>query len=251
MPKDSFTEEVARQLKWYVYRLVDPRNGETFYVGKGNGNRVFAHAKGLPDGALGDVLDPKLQRIRDIQLAGLDVSHVIHRHGMTEQTAYAVEAALIDAYPGSANKVAGHGSDEYGCRHAGEIIAEFEAEEFEVRDSLICINIPNRYYTHSTYDAVRGMWKVNINRARRHNLVLAHVRGLVVGAFRPEKWFEATKENFSAKIFPEVLTEFHPPRWGFEGEEAEEEVWNYYVGKRVPARFRKRGARGAVRYLPS
>jgi hypothetical protein len=37
---DSFPPEVIDRLKWYVYRLVDPRNGETFYVGKGKGNRV-------------------------------------------------------------------------------------------------------------------------------------------------------------------------------------------------------------------
>ena len=244
MPRDSFPGEVIKQLNWYVYRLVDPRNGETFYVGKGNGNRVFAHAKGLPDGALDDVLDPKLQRIRDIQLAGLEVSHVIHRHGMTEQTAYAVEAALIDAYPGSANKVAGHGSDEYGCRHANEIIAEFEAEEFVVGERLMCICINNLFYTHSIYDAVRVAWRVNANRARSYNLVLAHVRGLVVGAFRPEHpWIDATKENF-----PGLLGEDIPRKRGFIGQDAEEEIWNRYVGKRVPARYHKKGARAPVRF---
>jgi hypothetical protein len=46
MARDSFPAGVAEQLKWYVYRLIDPRNGETFYVGKGRDNRVFAHARG-------------------------------------------------------------------------------------------------------------------------------------------------------------------------------------------------------------
>lgn len=41
----SFPPEVAEKLKTYVYRLIDPRNGETFYVGKGVGNRVFAHVR--------------------------------------------------------------------------------------------------------------------------------------------------------------------------------------------------------------
>lgn len=34
---------VAEQLGWYVYLLRDPRDAEVFYVGKGRGNRVFAH----------------------------------------------------------------------------------------------------------------------------------------------------------------------------------------------------------------
>jgi hypothetical protein len=96
VPSDAttFTPDIAAKLKWYVYRLIDPRNGETFYVGKGKGNRVFAHVK-----ADLNADDPslKLQRIRQIQLAGLGVDHVIHRHGMDEQMAYQVEAALIEA----------------------------------------------------------------------------------------------------------------------------------------------------------
>jgi len=73
----SFTPEVAEKLKTYVYRLIDPRNGETFYVGKGQDNRVFAHIREQVDE------DPsnKLRRIRDIHLAGFEVAHVIHRHG--------------------------------------------------------------------------------------------------------------------------------------------------------------------------
>ena len=31
------------QLQYYVYRLIDPRTGQTFYVGKGKGNRLYAH----------------------------------------------------------------------------------------------------------------------------------------------------------------------------------------------------------------
>ena len=42
---EFFPPEIARRLKTYVYRLIDPRNGETFYVGKGRGDRVFAHIR--------------------------------------------------------------------------------------------------------------------------------------------------------------------------------------------------------------
>jgi hypothetical protein len=36
-----FSDAVTKMLGNYVYRLVDPRNAETFYVGKGVKNRVF------------------------------------------------------------------------------------------------------------------------------------------------------------------------------------------------------------------
>lgn len=43
---NEFSQEVINEIGFYVYRLIDPRNGNTFYVGKGKGNRVFAHMKG-------------------------------------------------------------------------------------------------------------------------------------------------------------------------------------------------------------
>ncbi len=46
MPIDSFPSGVAAKLGWYVYRLIDPEDGETFYVGKGTGDRIFHHVRG-------------------------------------------------------------------------------------------------------------------------------------------------------------------------------------------------------------
>ena len=83
---ESFPADIKRKLKTYVYRLIDPRNGETFYVGKGQGNRVFAHIRAEKN-LEGDELDNKLKRIRDIRVAGFEVAHVIHRHGMDDKTA--------------------------------------------------------------------------------------------------------------------------------------------------------------------
>jgi hypothetical protein len=87
--REIFPAAVAVKLKTYVYRLIDPRNGETFYVGKGRGNRVFSHIY-AEQNLEGDEIDNKLKRIREIRLAGLEVGHVIHRHGLDDRTAFDV-----------------------------------------------------------------------------------------------------------------------------------------------------------------
>ena len=80
----SFPEEVVQKIGNYVYRLIDPRNGETFYVGRGNGNRVFQHAACITEGMSKEGLSEKSDKIRKIKNAGLEVIHVIHRHGILQ-----------------------------------------------------------------------------------------------------------------------------------------------------------------------
>ncbi len=251
MPTDRFSQEVTDRLKWYVYRLIDPRNGETFYVGKGRGNRVFQHAKAdlaaSTDENAEDAIDLKLQRIKEIVAAGLDVAHVIHRHGIeNENVAFQIEAAVIDAYPGLTNRVSGHGADDYGVRNVEEIIRQFAAPPFQPREPLILISIGTSFNepTKSVYDAVRGVWRINANRARNFKLVLAHYRGLVVGAFRPRgEWLPATKANFP------WLDDDIQDRIGFVGEPAEQEIASLYIGKRVPDKYRAKGASFPVRFV--
>src|SRR5713226_5306844 len=95
--ENRFSQAVSDELKCYVYRLIDPRNGTTFYVGRGRGNRIFSHAAGKErPTAKEDSEALKLRTIRAIKAAGFQVEHVVHRHGMDESTAKEVEAALID-----------------------------------------------------------------------------------------------------------------------------------------------------------
>ena len=66
---ESFPSDVTRKLKTYVYRLIDPRNGKTFYVGKGRVNRVFSHIR-AEETLEGDEINNKLKRIREIGSPG-------------------------------------------------------------------------------------------------------------------------------------------------------------------------------------
>jgi hypothetical protein len=237
-----FTSEISDQLKYYVYRLIDPRNGETFYVGKGTGNRVFAHVKGEL-GNEADTLTDKLQRIRDIRVDGFEVAHVIHRHGLDQQTAFEVEAALIDAYPEATNIVGGRASDERGLMHANQIIERYKAEEAVFKHKAILINV-NRSAAEkeSVYEAVRYAWKLDPKKAAKAEIVLAVLQGLIIGVFVADQWLRATPSNF-----PNTPAE-RPGRWGFVGREAPEAIARLYLRRRLPDSMRKRGAANPVKY---
>lgn len=235
---ESFSPAVTRKLKFYVYRLIDPRNGETFYVGKGKGNRVFEHvAESLKS------IDPsdKLNRIRMIKAAGLQVGHVIHRHGMDDNTAYEVEAALIDAYPGLTNEVSGTGSSDFGAMHAQDVIRKYKAKTAKFDHRALMINIGQSVTEQSVYEATRYAWKVSVGRAKRAEVVLAVRLGIIVEVFVPEKWLPATEENFEGRVPV-------PGRYGFVGELANQTMRKKYLGRRIPNRFRKKGAANPIRY---
>jgi len=241
---DEFPPEVCEVLKWYVYRLVDPRTGLTFYVGKGCGNRVFAHirdANPLTDGDEDDEDSLKLRTIRGIRRAGLEPLHVIHRHGLSEEVAFEIEGALMDAYPGLTNIMGGHGNGERGCRHAEELIRTHAAKPMEVMEDLILIYIGKTLEEgRDIYTAVRCAWRMSQKEAEKRKLVLAYDGGLVVGAYRPDVWLPATHSNF-----PELPPEYNQDRIGFHGRPAD--VWNQYVGTRPPSR--KKGTRTPFSYV--
>lgn len=234
---NAFPLGVVEKLKTYVYRLIDPRNGETFYVGKGQGDRVFTH---IGEQVEEDDPNNKLKRIREIHLAGFEVAHVIHRHGMDEKTAFEVEAALIDAYSGLTNIAGGFGSD-YGAMHAKEIIQRYAAEPAEFKHRVMLISVNRSAAETSLYEATRYAWKVNLSKAKRTEVILATRQGLIVGAFIAQAWLPATSANFPSR-------EDIPGRFGFVGEEAPSEIRNLYVGKRVPDEYRKRGSANPIRY---
>lgn len=239
----AFPNEVIKELKYYVYRLIDPRNGETFYVGKGKGNRVFEHMNCALAAEESDELNDKFQRIREITNAGLHVIHVIHRHGIEdESSAFEVEAALIDAYPGLTNIAGGTGSADNGPMHAKEIIEKYAAEEAVFQHKVIMITINRTSAERSIYNATHLAWKLDKNRADRVEYVLAVIQGMIVGVFIADKWMEATKVNF-----PELEAD-RTGRYGFNGKEAPQEIKTLYMRKRVPDSYRKKGASNPIKY---
>lgn len=242
MAKDikEFSDKTAKELGYYVYRLIDPRNGETFYVGKGKGSRVFAHVNDelkLPEVAPKegeeDWISEKIRTIREIRLAGLGVMHIIHRHGMDEKTAFEVEAALIDAYPGLANEMRGHHSDR-GAAHASQLQKLYDAPQIpdNLGHKLLVIKIKQETVEGqgTVYEAVRKSWRINTERAEQVDYVLAIINGLCHSVFIAEKWLD----------FPDG-------RHGFEGHEAPPEIQDLYRDHRLPQNTR--GSQNPISYI--
>ncbi|HBT3240377.1 TPA: hypothetical protein MBF49_003453 [Klebsiella aerogenes] len=224
-------------------------------MGKGKGNRVFAHMRGEVAAVDDDeLLSNKLKQLREIRLAGLEVIHVIHRHGMTdEKTAYEVEAALIDAYPGLTNIMSGAGSNEYGPAHIKELIATYQPETVVFQHKVLMISVNRSSKDVDLYDAVRFSWRVRVERARKAEFILATVRGIVRGVYIADEWLESTRENFPEMPSWDADDEFESTqksRFGFRGRLAPPDIAKIYLGKKIPDVLRKKGAMSPVKYSP-
>lgn len=78
---------------YYVYQLVDPRNNQTFYVGKGTGGRAWSHLN-FTSGCN----NPHKDRvIRKIQSLGLEVEVRIVEEFTCEESAYQAEELMIES----------------------------------------------------------------------------------------------------------------------------------------------------------
>ncbi|MBR5141012.1 MAG: endonuclease [Bacteroidales bacterium] len=182
------------QLGAYVYALVDPRSDKVFYVGKGNGNRVFDHCNfAIKDE---DAESLKLSLIREIIAEGLNVKHYILRHKLSNNEALIVESVLIDflTYPEFNNEsmltniVSGHHQWDRGIKTVGEIEAIYDCKQIspDPNDHMLLVSL-NRTFDLARkrnddidlYEITRRAWIVAKNKAKQVNYVLGIHRGIV------------------------------------------------------------------------
>ncbi|MFX9038793.1 hypothetical protein ABTN43_19390, partial [Acinetobacter baumannii] len=71
-----------------------------------------------------------------------------------------------------------------------------EIETVEIDDKALIISINKSALERNIYDAVRFAWKISLTEAKKAELVLATIQGVIKGVFIVDEWKEATKENF-------------------------------------------------------
>jgi hypothetical protein len=115
------------------------------------------------------------------------------------------------------------------------------AEEAEFSHNALLINISKSVEDNDLYEAIRFAWKLSIDRAEQAEIILGVSKGIIRCAFVSKEWLPATTEYFPGR-------EGVPGRYGFVGMEAPAEIKSQYVGKSVPAEYRKRGASNPIKY---
>lgn len=96
--------------RFYVYALCEKNENEEiipFYIGKGEGDRVWAHEDGEEkerekikdvdsDEDKDNEISEKYKKIKKLKSQGIEVEKIIIKWGMTEDEAFMAESALIN-----------------------------------------------------------------------------------------------------------------------------------------------------------
>lgn len=251
-----FDEKTITELQYYVYMLIDPSSNKPFYIGKGNGNRVFNHVYMCIKDE--DIISLKYNKIREI---GPDkVKYIIIRHGLKENEALTIESSCIDLlqylqYP-LANLQSGNKSLYKGLMSVKEVNNIYAAESLNTMGSDCMLIKINRSYdiirkrnhqiptSEDIYYATKGVWAMSLNTAKNFKYVLSVYKGLVVEVFEVDDWYAEKRGYTSSKD-----KHGNKKRNGcsFNGKVAISEIRDLYLDKSVKHVFKK-GERASFRY---
>lgn len=244
---DKFSPKTIEALGYYVYIYSDPVTKVPFYVGKGKGNRAFAH---LHDGSESD----KARKIAEIQARGRQPLIEILAFGLDEKAAYKVEAAAIDllGLKNLTNKQAGHESSLYGRIEVSELDARFDHGELAESDFLedaVLVKVNQLYRNGMSdfdlYEVTRGFWRVDKSKVEGIHLALAVYDGMVLEAYEIAAWLPAGSGMCAARSVSQAELAH---RMEFVGRVADRCIRDRYVGKGVSGLYAP-GSANPIRYV--
>lgn len=239
----EFSQNTKEQILSYVYGLRHPETGGYFYIGKGEGDRVFAHIK---EAEVGIKDTPKLNTIRKILNEGLYPEIDIIRHGLDEDRAFLLESTIIDVLGVErlTNAVKGHGSGEFGIMSARDLNNEYSRGKADINFPAIIIKI-NRNFAYRMpeerlYEVTRNSWVVGEKRNKAtHAISVAN--GVIREVYKIHKW-----EKAKIGTGGEDLTKSR--RWEFFGEPDYNPEKQNLKGHTVD-HLQSRGAQNPIRYV--
>lgn len=220
---NKFPPNIIKELGYYVYLYIDPRNKEVFYVGKGIGNRCFSHLKDTKD-------SEKVARIQDILDSGLKPQIEILVHGLDEPTSLRVEASVIDLIDVNklTNMVKGHSSSKIGRMSIEKICSLYSPVKADIKEPSLLIKISRTFHYNTSpqelYDATRQFWRLSKDREKA-KYAFAVFDGVIQEAYSIASWHEAGT-SFSTRPY---IEEKHKGRWEFIGNVATEKHIREYV----------------------
>jgi hypothetical protein len=112
---------------FYVYELVDPRDGATFYVGKGKAQRAWQHERDARQGRISNAM--KHERIAGIIADGSSVVVKLVAEYEDETEAFDHEAELIASLTGLTNILARGGGWALSLEEAQRRLDERSAKK--------------------------------------------------------------------------------------------------------------------------
>jgi hypothetical protein len=216
-------------MKYYVYAYVSRPDGKIRYVGKGKGQRGLAHRR----------------RFRNHRID-------ILAHGLPDEaTAYAVEAAVIDALGRRQlrDQIRGKHSADFGRVPLEELVVRYAAKKVNVREPSILIRINQLYRpgmsARQLYEVTRGVWAIGKRRETvRYAMAVYH--GVIREVYRITGWHPAGSTQYRHRSRADVRVR---GRWEFRGTVAESRIRKQYVGGSVE-HLLPNGSRNPIRYAP-
>jgi hypothetical protein len=234
----EFAPGVSENLKYYVYQLLHPVTGDVLYVGKGIGGRMFAHAAWAS--VAEDEKSATIMQIR--QDCGCDPGYRIVAHDLTEESAFLVEAVLIEqiGLHNLLNRVRGYGHDKMMLSIA-DINARYSAGTVMTRDikeptlfvslnggsgkALVGRDPVKGTRRGTSYWDIRGdrvqlqnrtlgIWKVDSNKANKIKRVAGVFAGIVRTSYIVSGWSEVPHPTGPRKLFKLVREEAESPLIG-------------------------------------
>ena len=246
MTINKFSQTTLNELQYYVYVYSDPETKKPFYIGKGKGNRAFAHLT-----AEGD--REKDKRIQELHENGKEPLIEILVHGVDEQTAFRVEAAAIDliGVENLTNAQRGYHSERFGRKEVSALEALYNQRELKLDDiseNVLIIKINRAYRNDMTdfelYEVTRGTWVINLEKAKQIEYVFAVYASIVLEVYSVAGWHPAFSTFYSSIDNAPM----NHDRFEFVGKIAPKEIREKYRLRSI-AKIFDYGSQNPIRYI--